>query len=270
MRTILQVALFRIRLLSLSHALPSRQPSSSNSALKFIPLEEHYDCPSVRSWQEKDGVYDIVIDELGSSFNPTIRKISLRISKMDKPTSACRYPSSHSILKIIQWWSCAPSLMKPNLHLDGSIRFDAKYGHHDARASVHGSLDQDELIGQARAPRGVLQMTLTDSAWTRRRGVLFIVRCLEVSRNPSRLNGCSTNSSLLDIPISQWTEDLVSVHITSAVHSTKHRNSSSSIPAVYGRLTAEEFSRQVISCINLAGGGVVVRDLVPGHARLIH
>lgn len=63
----------------------SASPSSKaeNSNLTYITLEEHYDSPSVRSYQRKDAVYDLLIDALGTSLQPSLHNISIRIPNMN-------------------------------------------------------------------------------------------------------------------------------------------------------------------------------------------
>lgn len=52
--------------------------------LTYITLEEHYDSPSVRSYQRKDAVYDLLIDALGTSLQPTLHNISIRVPNMNQ------------------------------------------------------------------------------------------------------------------------------------------------------------------------------------------
>ena len=52
--------------------------SPTPSELKSITLEKHYDSQAVRSYQRVDGVYDLLINALGSSPQPTLHNISIR------------------------------------------------------------------------------------------------------------------------------------------------------------------------------------------------
>ena len=79
-----KLASLLLSLIAFVRAAPTSKAKATDSQLQFITLEEHYDSPAVRSWQDKDGVYDILIDALGRSLNPTLRNISLRIPDMDK------------------------------------------------------------------------------------------------------------------------------------------------------------------------------------------
>lgn len=91
--------LLSLLIFTCTRAAPTPTSNSVESTLTYITLEEHYDSPSVRAWQEKDGAYDLLIDELGTSLNPTLRNISVRLPSMDKtniriqvPTPTCRTP----------------------------------------------------------------------------------------------------------------------------------------------------------------------------------
>lgn len=83
MPRITQLTFLLLSSLIFTRAAPTLEARGTKSDLIFITLEEHYDSPAVGSWQDKDGVYDILIDALGPSLNPTLRNISLRIPDMD-------------------------------------------------------------------------------------------------------------------------------------------------------------------------------------------